>query len=201
MNEEIKKVDALSDDDKQKYDLTKDEAIRRLKKSGVTESESDQMLLLWCRKGLIDAVRVSKGPVSGRGVRVSSLSLEGFIAAKRGSVESILEKLQQEQRRNEILQKELNRANERLRKYEEDGYVLKKEKTKKVNLTEVKLESADKNNIKLRFKYDRAGHIAEFDEDQMLSKLRKRTRKGWVDVNEISNSLRQTLEDLCRQYK
>lgn len=199
MKEEIRKIEALTDEITAKYDLTKQQALERLKKAGVSDSESDQMLLVWCRKGLIDAVRVSRGLVSERGIRVSSVSLEAFITSKKGDVERILEELYLERKRNEILREELKRANAKLKKFEEDGYVLKEEQVKKIKVSDVE-PVMNEGKIQLHFRYDRSKHIAEFDDCNLLINLQKRTRKGFVNVTDISNNLRDALEELYKEH-
>jgi len=157
MKNEVRKVDLLLPEDEKTYNLSKSEALERLKAQEISESE--QMLNKWCRDGVIDAVRVAKGHPKNRGLRISEKSLDAFIASKKGNVEDLLTKLDEKDAEIEILKQQLKEARREIKELKENGVVVKKEKT--INLESFSLSS---DTIEATFKYKRAIHHALFDE-------------------------------------
>lgn len=171
---EVKKVDFLTETEKERFNLTKEEALERLKntinpKTGKSLTDSEQMLTKWCRDGEIEAVRIAKGAPKDRGLRISGNSLEAFILNKTGKVMGLLEELEKTKR-------DLAEARREIKELKENG--IQKPRKTKISITEASLEG----NI-LTFRMDRSKHQAVFEGDVII-KIEKNTRKGFEDITE-----------------
>lgn len=81
----MKSIKELEFYEEEIFSITKAEAMSLLQHNEITNSEA--MLLRWCREGKIEAVRVTGRSIDKRGVYVNPLSLQSFIASKKGSEE------------------------------------------------------------------------------------------------------------------
>jgi len=165
---EVRKVDFLIGKDFETYNLTKEQAMERLQ-SPEKVTDSEQMLVKWCRDGDIDAVRIAKGAPSQRGLRISEQSLKAFILTKTGKVEHLLEELDRLKAENKALKQEI-------KVLKESG--IRKPKKIKIAITETSLDG----NV-FSFKLDRSKHQATFDGDTLV-KVEKNTREGFKDITD-----------------
>lgn len=163
----VRKIEKMTPELAERYDLKKNEALERLREKNISDSE--QMLNKWARDGEIDAVRIAKGHPRNRGIRISSKSLEAFIIKKNGDVQILLDE-------NEKLKDEIKKLKSEIKQLKDSG--LRKPRTKSANLKDV---FAAPGNI-LHFKYDRAKHAATFDKDGNIKKVERNTRTGKKDV-------------------
>lgn len=174
---ELKKVDFLNEEDQITFNLSKNEALERLKEEKVTESE--QMLTKWCREGTLHAVRVVKGDVKDRGLRISQKSLESFILMKTGRVETLLDELIKLKAENKELKKEIKE--------------LKESGLRKPRATTVSIKEPFLFDNKLSFRMDRAKHQAFFKENELV-KVERNSRTGFVDVTDkITNDEKEAI--------
>ena len=114
----MKKIDKLEFWEEEIYTMTKTEALEVLKNEGITESE--QMLLRWCRSGEIEAVRIVGEAINKRGVLIDHRSLKSFITTRKGvmEVERLYIQLAQFERENSELKARV--------RFLEDKYINKK---------------------------------------------------------------------------
>ncbi len=183
MKNEVKKVDLLTEEESNIYNLTKEQALERLKEAGVSESE--QMLVKWCRDQEIDAVRISKGAPATRGLRISEQSLEAFILAKAGNVlqllkeiDSLKEKLAKKDEENKELKKQIKQM-------KEQGIVVEEKKGVKIDKFDL-----DSDGAGATFKYDRATYSVLFDTSnngELIQISKKGRGRAISDVTELMN--------------
>lgn len=81
----MKSIKELEFYEEEIFSMAKTEAMSILQQNEITNSET--MLLRWCREGKIQAVRVTGRSIDKRGVYINPLSLRSFIASRKGSDE------------------------------------------------------------------------------------------------------------------
>ena len=183
---EVPKVDFLIGKDLETYNLTKEQAMERLKstinpKTGKSLTDSEQMLVKWCRDGEIDAVRIVKGSPKDRGLHISANSLEAFILTKTGKVEDLLEELMKLKAENKALKQEIK---------ELKASGIQKPRKTKIVITECSLDGDV-----FTFKLNRSKHQATFKGDEII-KIEKNTRKGFEDITEqVDNEKRDAITE------
>lgn len=188
----VQKVDQLDENQAKIFNLSKEEALERLKntinpKTEKPLSESEQMLNKWCRDGDISAVRVFKGAPKDRGLRISEKSLEAFILTKTGKVEELLEELLR-------TKQELQEAREEIKELKQSGIRKPRKTTVKLNTPFLILDT-------LHFTMDRAKHQATF-KDGKLIKIERNTRKGFVEVTDLPDEVTEAiLKEKIKQDK
>lgn len=188
MKNEVKKVDSLTEEQEKIYNLTKEQALEQLKTAGISESE--QMLVKWCRDSEIDAVRISKGHPKNRGLRVSSKSLEVFILSKGGNSIQLLKKI--EDLETKLVQKteENKKLKEEIKALKENGVTVPKKKT-------YKLENffLYPDTVEATFKYDGAKHrvLFDVDKDEIIEILRNGRGGEKNKTNEYSQELKEQI--------
>ena len=114
----MKKITELEFYDEAIFSMSKVEALEILAREEITNSEA--MLLRWCREGKIEAVRVVGRAIGERGVYINPASLRSFIVAKRGpeDVEKLYIQIAQLKQENAELQARVD--------FLEEKYVKKK---------------------------------------------------------------------------
>lgn len=195
---EVRKVDFLTEEEAAVYNLSKDEAMAKLKETGVSESE--QMLNKWCRDGDIDAVRISKGAPANRGIKVSEESLKAFIYRKNGNVQQLLEELKERDATIADLKEQLKKANAKIREMRNEGIVVPKkaeykfdEFTAMVDPMEVSFRSTVNGS--------NAGYKALFNEDGNVVEVfkRGRGRAPYAPV-EVDDDFKKALAAKYQEY-
>lgn len=192
MKNEVKKVDFLTEEDQKIYNLTKDEALERLKEAGVSESE--QMLVKWCRDGELDAVRIAKGAPKQRGLRVSEKALEVFILTKGGNATALLKRIEELEAKLEKKTLENKELKKKIQDLKEEGVVVPKKKG--YNIQGFHLTS---DKIECYFTYNRATHTALFDDTTgEVIQVNKNVRgKGTKDITkDVKPEFKKHLEEL-----
>lgn len=184
MKNEVRKVDFLTEEETQTYDLTKEEALKRLKEANISESE--QMLNKWCRDQVIDAVRIAKGAPKNRGIRVSSASLKAFIQTKSGNTQELVDEINS-------LKFQLEQANDKVKMLQQELKTLKKQGVKvpvmrKVNLSNFTMKDEYEGEFKSESK-PKARFKVMFDPTTNdIIELKKNTRsKQWEDAMDIED--------------
>ena len=155
MKNEVRKVDFLTEQEAEIYNLTKDQAMSRLKDAGVSESE--QMLNRWCRDQEIDAVRIAKGAPKNRGIRIASDSLEAFIQTKSGNAIELLNRIKELEEQLQVMENNYKAAKLEIKQLKESGIQKKREPAYKMhdfniqadNVVVFKMNSPHKGTFKV----------------------------------------------------
>jgi len=186
----MKNIDKMTIVEEAIYTVSKKEALEILKNKGITESE--QMLVKWCRDEVLDAVRITKGPVDQRGILISKRSLDAFVALKSGnqSVEDLLLKIAELEEEVEALKTENKGLKNQNNLLKDKGIKV----PKAIKLDEFNLSG---DYLEATFKYKRATHKALFSDDGELIELLKRgVGKGEKDVlNETLDEVKIAIEE------
>lgn len=194
MKNEVRKVDYLTEEVAQTYNLTKKEALDRLKSTGV--SESDQMLTKWCRDEVIDAVRISRGAPSNRGLRVSGKSLEAFILIKGGKSQELLKQIAELEAKLLKKNEENKDLKQQIKEFKENGVVV--ESKKGIKIEDFEFTSID--NLEATFKYERATYSCLFAADtNELIQLKKRGRGR--SLNDITDKMKPEFKQAIEEMR
>ncbi|WP_155008849.1 hypothetical protein [Priestia megaterium] len=146
MKNEVRKVDFLTEQEAEIYNLTKEQAMIRLKEAGVSESE--QMLNKWCRDHEIDAVRIAKGAPKNRGIRIASDSLDAFIQTKSGNAIELLNRIKDLEKQLQAMEDNYKAAKLEIKQLKDSG--IEKKKEPNYNMHDFALHPEDDNIVLFR---------------------------------------------------
>ncbi|MED4287035.1 hypothetical protein P4679_34740 [Priestia megaterium] len=176
MKNEVRKVDFLTEQEAGVYNLTKEQAMSRLKEAGVSESE--QMLNRWCRDQEIDAVRIAKGAPKNRGIRIASDSLEAFIQTKSGNAIELLNRIKELEEQLQAMENNYKAAKLEIKQLKDSGIQKKKERA--YNMHDFVIQADDVVVFKMNSPYKGTFKVTIDPEKNAVTDVEKRgNRNVW----------------------
>lgn len=176
MKKEVPRRDFLTEKEQLIFNLTKQQALTRLKRAKVSSSE--QMLTKWCREGEISALRIAKGAPENRGLRISSRSLDAFIRSRKGNVEELLKRI-------EMLEETIKQKDEKIEGLENIINSIRETAStpKKTRNKFMKFEM-DPDTLLVKFKYGAYYYKVLFDNDEVIQVIRDKNASPVTDVTD-----------------